>query len=283
MARSPSSSAQQAREALAARLKEAMRRAGLDGTRIAHAAGWHPSKSSRILTATTLPSVSDIEIWCRLCGVPDAVEDLVAQMFAADEMYSVWKRRWRAGMATDQATYGPQFRRHRRIKVYSASVVPGFLQTFAYAQALLSTIARFNGVPDHADAAAAARLEWVQLVHEPGRTFAFLIEESVLHYRVGAPEDMADQLVHLLTAMTWPAVSVGVIPMTAQRPDIWVQETFSLFDDARANVELLTAEINITTPSEVAGYTKAFTELSKLAVYGAQARTLVGRAFSSLE
>ncbi|MFI6985862.1 helix-turn-helix domain-containing protein [Embleya sp. NPDC050154] len=68
MAKSPSSAAQHARETLAARLKEVMLRAGLDGVKVAAAAGWHASKSSRLLTATTLPSVNDIRVWCRVCG-----------------------------------------------------------------------------------------------------------------------------------------------------------------------------------------------------------------------
>ncbi|GAA2817669.1 hypothetical protein GCM10010441_47750 [Kitasatospora paracochleata] len=45
-----------------------------------------------------------------------------------------------------------------------------------------------------------------------------------------------------------PAVSLGVIPFTAQRT-MWPVETFNIFDDAEAGVELLSAQMTVTTPA----------------------------------
>jgi hypothetical protein len=47
-------------------------------------------------------------------------------------------------------------------------------------------------------------------------------------------------------------------------------------------VELLSAEVNITQPTEIALYIKAFEQLRSMAVYGAEARALIVKAIESL-
>ncbi|GAA2811207.1 hypothetical protein GCM10010441_39820 [Kitasatospora paracochleata] len=80
--------------------------------------------------------------------------------------------------------------------------------------------------------------------------FAILVEESVLYYRLGTVETMAEQLEHLRDAMALPAVLLGVIPFTPQRT-MWPMETFNIFDDAEAGVELLSAQVTVTAPGQV--------------------------------
>ena len=60
-----SATAQQALEALALRLREIRKDAGLTARAVARAAGWHESKCSRIEHARTVPSPDDIRTWCR--------------------------------------------------------------------------------------------------------------------------------------------------------------------------------------------------------------------------
>lgn len=48
------------------------------------------------------------------------------------------------------------------------------------------------------------------------------------------------------------------------------------------NVELLAALVAITASSEVAVYSRAFTEIAKIAVYGDQARELIQSARNSV-
>ncbi|NUR59834.1 MAG: helix-turn-helix domain-containing protein [Catenulispora sp.] len=68
MARSPLSSAQQARAVVAQRLRELMDDAGISAREVAQRCNWHESKSSRLLSGTTPPSESDIRLWCVACG-----------------------------------------------------------------------------------------------------------------------------------------------------------------------------------------------------------------------
>lgn len=80
--------------------------------------------------------------------------------------------------------------------------------------------------------------------------------------------------------MARPNVSLGVIPLEARRT-VWPLEAFYAFDDAQVAVETLTAEVYITTPSEVHTYLRAFVEMSRMAVYGAAARSLIAKAVDS--
>lgn len=108
-----------------------------------------------------------------------------------------------------------------------------------------------------------------------------LVEESVLRHQFGDAVAMAGQLGHLLSVMSLPAVSLGVIPVSVPRT-LWAIETFNVFDDARVHVELLTAQMTVTAPGEVRDYLKAFAELQQLAVYGTRARSLIVSAIEAL-
>jgi hypothetical protein len=77
-----------------------------------------------------------------------------------------------------------------------------------------------------------------------------LIEEAVLRYRLGGAETMAGQLGHLLDAITLPSLALGVIPFSADERPMWTLETFTVFDDSRVHVELLSAQVTVTAPSE---------------------------------
>ncbi|MCP3819351.1 helix-turn-helix transcriptional regulator [Streptomyces sp. A3M-1-3] len=282
MPTSPSSSAQAARRAVADRLREIRQDAGLSAKEVADHTGWYKSKVSRLENAVTPPSDDDIRAWCRACGADGLAADLVAASRTADGMYIEWRRLQRTGLRRLQESYVPLFQRTRVFRIYCSNVVPGLLQTDGYARALLGSIAAFREAPDDVSDAVAARLERSRVIHEGNHRFALLVEEAALRHRVGDAATMAGQLGHLLSVMSLPAVSLGVIPFTAERR-MWMIETFSVYDEEQAQVELLTAQVNVTAPSEVHQYLKAFREFSKLAVYGAEARALITAAIDALD
>jgi len=112
---------------------------------------------------------------------------------------------------------------------------------------------------------------------------SLLVEESVLRYRLGGTDIMAAQLGYLREATELPSTSLGVIPFTAGPRPMWPLEAFTLFDDERVHVELLSAQVTVTTPSEITLYVRAFEKLTELAVYGAQARALIAAAIEAVD
>jgi hypothetical protein len=88
------------------------------------------------------------------------------------------------------------------------------------------------------------------------------------------------QLEHLRTAMAVPSVRLGVIPFTADRTLLRPVEMFFMFDDSEVQAELVSGWLRVTQPTEIEMYAQAFTRLSRMAVYGREARALITRALS---
>ncbi|MFJ9547854.1 helix-turn-helix domain-containing protein [Streptomyces erythrochromogenes] len=282
MPASPSSSAQAARIAVASRLRNLRKGAGLTVAELATLCGWHHSKTSRIENARTAPSARDIHSWCRACGRPEEAPDLVVRSTNAESMYSEWRHQAQE-LKKLQNSWPQVFNETRLFRIYSSTLVPGLLQTEGYAGGLLGTIARFRGYPEQGDEAARARVDRSRIIYDTGRRAVLVVEETALHYRMGDHEAMAAQLGYLLTAGALPSISLGVIPRSVEPRTVWPLETFHVYDDKFVSVELLSAEVNITQPSEVALYLKAFEQLRGMAVYGAAARTLVLEAVAALQ
>jgi len=93
---------------------------------------------------------------------------------------------------------------------------------------------------------------------------------------------MAGQLGHLITVAPLPSVSLGIIPMGLDRDAAWPVEDFWIFDDRQVNVELVSGWLTLTQPRELSMYGKTFSELSEIAVRGAQARAVITAAIDAL-
>ncbi|RSS84744.1 XRE family transcriptional regulator [Streptomyces sp. WAC02707] len=278
---SPSSSAQSAREALALRLTHLRKDAGLTGKELSARCGWHPAKTIRIQKGAVLPSDADIRAWCTACGTTEQAEDLIATARAVDSMYREWHRLHGNGMRKVQQDWYALHEQTRHCRVYLSNLPPGFLQTPAFATALMEQITAFQNTPNDIAEAVAARVARSRFLYEGEHRFVILMEESVLRFRTADPETMRGQLRHLLAVMPLASVSLGIIPFTAQRT-VWPLEAFYVHDDTMAVVETLTAEIRVTQPREVADYTKAFASLQQMAVYGDDARALIHAAIDAL-
>jgi transcriptional regulator with XRE-family HTH domain len=282
VATSPLSTAQAARESIARRLRELRLDAGLTGDELSRRCGWHPAKTSRIEHAKAVPTDADIRAWCRECGQAALAADLIRATRTADDLYVQWSRKHRSGMRQTQEELLPLHDRTQVQRVYGSKVISGFLQTPGYATALLSAITRFQGTPDDVAAAVAARMKRQRALHEGDHRFVVLLEETVLRYRIGGREVMAEQLTHLLDVMRLPSLAVGVIPFSTNRYDMWPLEPFYAYDEDTVIIETLTAEIRLTEAVEIGSYLRAFHALGRLAVYGAPARSLVETAFDAL-
>lgn len=282
MSISPSSSVQAAREELAARLREIRLETELTGKALAAKAGWHRTKVSQIEHAARPPSRSDIRTWCRICNAADEAEDLIARLRDVQGGYIEWKRLQRTGLKRLQEAAQAEFDECRHLRAYCSQVVPGLLQTADYTRALLGSIQRFRELPDDVEAAVAVRMDRQRVLTEGDHRFGFLIEESVLRYRLGSAEVMADQLGHLLAAMALPSVSLGIIPLATTRT-LTPRPNFTMFDAENVQVELPSALITVTAPGEIAIYAKAFEELAEMAVIGRAARALIASAIRALD
>ncbi|AWZ08467.1 MULTISPECIES: helix-turn-helix transcriptional regulator [unclassified Streptomyces] len=181
---SPSSSAQSAREALAVRLTHLRKDAGLTGKDFSARCGWHPAKTTRIQRGAALPSDADIRSWCAACGADGQAQDLIATARAVDSMYMEWRRLHRNGMRQVQQDWYALHEQTRICRVYLSNVPPGFLQTPAFATALMNQITRFQGT--------AQRTVWpLEAFYVHDDTTA-VVETLTAEIKVTQPRELAD-------------------------------------------------------------------------------------------
>ncbi|HXL87941.1 MAG TPA: helix-turn-helix transcriptional regulator [Streptosporangiaceae bacterium] len=273
------SQAQQAREALGGRLRDIRLEAGLNARALARLAGWHNTKVSKLEHGTRPPSRDDIRTWCELCGADDQQAELLATARNIDAMYVEWRRQMRAGMKHFQGGYAPLYERTHLFRVYETTVLPGLLTTPAYSAAVLRFFIEFLELDSDLDEAVAARVERQKILYRANRKLMFVIEEQTLRTRVGDAAVMAEQLGQLLVLMSLPAVSLGIIPATAERHSL-TQGPFWIFGQSRVQVETVSAGLDITQPGEVALYIRVFEHLQRSASYGRDARALIQRALN---
>lgn len=102
----------------------------------------------------------------------------------------------------------------RRLRSFELVVVPGLLQTEAYARAVLST--RVGATDDEVDEAVAARLVRQQILErdQPPELWVIL-DEGVLRRPAGSSAVMREQLTHLAARARRTHIVVQVIPLAA--------------------------------------------------------------------
>ncbi|MEU4313080.1 helix-turn-helix transcriptional regulator [Nocardia sp. NPDC024068] len=265
-----------AREALGARLREIRRTAGLTNRRLAHLAGWHESKVSKIEFARIRPSDDDVRAYCRHCAAEDQLPDLLATAHTIETAYLEWQKVLGTGLRRRQQKSLKLEAAATHIRDFQPQIIPGLLQTAEYAEAKLRRGIEFHRIPGDIDEAVAKRMERQQVLYKRDHRFHFLIAEQALYTTVGGDAVMVGQLDRLSSILGMPRVTLGLIPSTAEA--LVVSTNFAMFDNRLVMVEGTAAELTITQPREIDVYGRAFDTLSEQSVTGAAARGLIQAA-----
>lgn len=274
MSTTPSSAAKKAQEALGLRLRELRKDAGLSGRDIAAAAGWHFTRVSKMENGVQKPTDLDIRMWCAACSADDQVLDLIAQARAVESMYLELRRQTRAGLKQFIQSLTTVHERAERFLVYEHNVIPGIFQTAEYARALLSFWIEFLETRNDLDAAVAARMERQAVIYRSDKKFSVVLEEAALRTQFGTRDTMAGQLDRLLSVMTLPNVSLGIVPLMGERQVVG-STGFWIYDESLVSLETPTASIDVTQPQEISMYLRMFERLRQGAIYGRPARSLI--------
>jgi transcriptional regulator with XRE-family HTH domain len=271
---------QQAREVLGYRLRDIRKDARVSGRQLAALAGWHFTKVSKIEHGHSMPSEADIELWCFHCGAESQLPDLIASARGIEKMYVELKRLLRTGTARYQQEMLNEETRTRHFRVFEPAVVPGALQTPAYAAVRVAEFADMVGIPADVQATVAVRMERARLMLSGDRLFHFVLGEEALRGGLADPDVMQDQLRHLLEVSQLPRLRFGVLPTRVRH--YMALGGFWIFDDREVQMETYSAAVRITQPREIAMYAKVFEHYSKRAVYGQQAADAIHCAMAGL-
>ncbi|MEU6064058.1 helix-turn-helix transcriptional regulator [Streptomyces sp. NPDC047082] len=270
-----SNQAQEAREALGARLRGFRKDAGFtSGRAFALATGWQESKVSRIENGKQNASEEDIRVWCTKTDRQEHIDDLIATVRHIDELWLEWRRQLATGAEKRQQAALPVYSKTKVFRIWHPTLVWGTLQTAEYAAETFKQVRDYYQIPDDTEAATAKRLERQQYLYQGERIFNVLLAEQALYSNFGGPEVMKGQLDRLLAVMGLARLSLGIVPRSAPLR-IWPGNSFSMFDDKLVLVETYSAEFSVTQPREIELYMKAFALLQQSAVYGTAVRDLI--------
>jgi transcriptional regulator with XRE-family HTH domain len=264
---------EQARQALANRLRDLRLSARLSGRELAAQAGWHFTKVSKIEHGTTMPSEADLELWCFHCHAESEYPELVAMARGIERMYRELRKLFRSGTAPYQKTVLREEANAHLYRSFTLDVLPGLLQTEAYATLILSRLCKLLGLPDTSAETAAVRMQRASILQDSRRLFHFVIYENAIRTAFAPPEVKTPQLRHLISRATQPNVHLGILPIRTAHHAI--MNEFTMIDDRTVDVETHTAILKAEQPAEVDLYNRLFGHYSKLALYGQEARALI--------
>lgn len=200
-------------------------------------------------------------------------------------------RRWSdaepyAAMGAGQRMYALVELGAGAVDEYAPSLLPGLVQTEAYARHRVLAGEPRTGRPD---AIVAGRLARQRQVVEQGTTYRLVLEEvAVRRYPVPRPV-MADQLRHLLDLAEQPAVSIRVVPVEADLGDGPAPRApyahISYPDPADPPVVIVDAvgsPLLDTADVEIAGYARLYARLQAAALSDADSAELIRQVAKGL-
>ncbi|MHA6802557.1 helix-turn-helix domain-containing protein [Salinifilum ghardaiensis] len=164
----------------------------------------------------------------------------------------------------------------RTVTEFELALVPGLLQTAGYARAVFATVERSEA---ELERRATTRLSRQSLLTRPnGPQLCFLLDEFVLHRRIGGPSVMQRQLRTVLDGSELPNVHVRVIPSSAGA-HAGLDGPFALYEFAALNtyvyLENRQGGIFLTDSCVARNYVRARDELWRQALDEEGTRELI--------
>lgn len=201
------------------RLREALRdlrtKKGFTQKRVAEELDWSPSKVLRIENGGVTISKSDLIALLRTYGVSDEerIDDFVGM--AQDAKRQSWSN-FRDVLTSEFITYLGYESSASIVRQYETLLVPGILQTEAYARATFQALAPRNvDVSETLDRRIQARMARQELLQrDDAPTMHFILDEAAVWRRIGPEDTMIHQLEHLLAMSRHEKITLQILPFS---------------------------------------------------------------------
>jgi transcriptional regulator with XRE-family HTH domain len=256
--------------------------AGLTGDQVVEQISWAAkSKLSRLENGRSRPDLADILDLLDLYEVTgDIREELIA--IAREAGNTRWLRAYPV-MTALQRGYAELEAGAVHIREYSATTVPGLLQTPQYARVRIMSTRRLQAVPQQADRDMEAEIE-ARLARQSILTrevdppsYEAIIDENALSGRCAPAAVLSGQLIHLRAVGALQNVTLRVLPTHARVADYYQpQHGFSMyaFADPRdlqtVAVEALSSDLILTDRGAASRYAKVYEWLQAAALSPSQ-------------
>ncbi|MFV0126257.1 helix-turn-helix domain-containing protein [Streptomyces sp. HMX112] len=269
---------------LGAELRRLRLASGLTGTQVAARLLVSQAKVSHMETGRRAVSPRDVRDLCELYGVtaPHVVDSLME--LAGESSRQGW---WHVYGDIPHSVYVGLETDATIIHAYEPMVIPGLLQTPAYAAAVIEETIPLVTV-EQAAARLKVRLRRQHRIYDPTRRLRLwvVLDESTLRRVVGSREIMREQLDHLHALSTEPHITVQVLPHTAgAHPGLSGAFSLLQFPDSRQAVvylERFTSDLCLEKASDVQHYNVMYAHLQAQALSPELTRHFITRTSSRL-
>jgi transcriptional regulator with XRE-family HTH domain len=176
----------------------------------------------------------------------------------------------------------------RTINAFYSQVVPGLLQTEAYAREVIQATDLEGGVDvEERIAVRRARQEILTRAEDPVM-LQVVIDEAVLRHRVGGVDVMREQLRHLVEVNKRPNVTLQVLPFAAgAHPAITGDFVLMLFradgDIGMVYTETATSGLVLQGEAEIRRYIRTYGVLEAKALTPTRSTALIGSVIKELD
>lgn len=254
------------RRELGARLRGLRLAAGFNADEVAARMEVSPAKISRIETGTRGVSVADLQFLCDLYHASAEDRDRLLRLNRDSKRRSWWQQH---GLPDSVATYTGLEDATVSIHQYETSLIPGLLQTEAYARALTTEI-MFDATSDRVDQIVEARLiRQGRLAESQPPELWTVLDEAVLRRTVGGPPTMRQQLEHLADCGRAAHVTVQVIPFEAGAHPA-MDSAFEILHLEEVSdvvyIEGLLGHFFLQSPADLIRYRRTFDHLRAIAL-----------------
>ncbi|MFF5537266.1 helix-turn-helix domain-containing protein [Streptomyces cinerochromogenes] len=272
------------RRRLGAELRRLRQASGLKSTEVAERLMVSQPKISHMENGRRAISPRDVRDLCAIYGVTDEqVIDSLMRM-AEESRQQGW---WNAYGDHPQSVYIGLEADAASLHTYETLVIPGLLQTPAYAHAVIEeTIPPITA--EQVDRRLKVRLRRQHRIYDtvsPLRLWVVL-EESALRRVVGGPDVMREQLEHVNTLAAEPHITVQVLPFAVgAHPGLSGQFSILQFADGpQAGLVYLkrfTSDLYLEKQSDVQHYGMMYEHLQAEALSPDRTRDLITDAIKS--
>jgi hypothetical protein len=230
---------------------------------------WSEAKIWRIETGQTSLRSLDVEAMCKVYGAPQDITEALMGL-AKETKARGWWHSYGDAIPEYFDVYIGLEEAASHFSWYESELVPGLFQTENYARAVIRA-----DNPDVDDAEIERRVHvrlarqalLTRVTHRP--VFDVVLNEAILHRRVGGEATARGQLRRLLEVSELPTVSLRVVPFSAGLHHGIMSGTFELLrfplngngqdtEPPTVYVESFTGALYLDKPHEVARYDTAF-------------------------
>ncbi|ALO09076.1 Putative DNA-binding protein [Streptomyces venezuelae] len=238
------------------------------------------SKISRLENGRRSISQRDVRDLCGVYEVEDErMVDSLMQM-AKDSRQQGW---WHAFGDIPYSVYIGLETDAESLRMYESQIIPGLLQTPAYAEAVISG-AMPESTPADIDKRVTVRTRRQERIRDEERPLRLwaVIDEGALHRIVGSRQLMVQQLEHLVEQSHLPHVTVQVIPFEmGAHPGISGQYSILEFPDTSDSsvvyIEGVTSDLYLEKAQDVGKYSVMYEHLRAQALNVEQSREFIAK------